>query len=67
MVETLYKSYRTNNQKAAERILVKSGGVNMNTWVIGNAPVGHHQHDYLHEASRSSQNSHQGRTSQPEG
>ena len=29
--------------KAAERILVQTGGVNMNTWVVGNAPVGHHQ------------------------
>ena len=28
--------------QAAERTLVESGGVNMNTWIIGNAPVGHY-------------------------
>ncbi|GAB7339795.1 hypothetical protein MBLNU457_6344t1 [Dothideomycetes sp. NU457] len=27
---------------AAERILVQSAGVNMNTWVVGNAPIGHY-------------------------
>ncbi|KAI9845260.1 MAG: 54S ribosomal protein L17 mitochondrial [Sclerophora amabilis] len=27
--------------QAAERIIVQSGGLNMNTWVVGNAPVGH--------------------------
>lgn len=41
-------------QQAAERILVKTGGVNMNTWVVGNAPIGHHQHDFLPEALKSS-------------
>ncbi|KAI9803257.1 MAG: hypothetical protein M1825_002048 [Sarcosagium campestre] len=28
-------------QRAAERILVQNGGPNMNTWVIGHAPIGH--------------------------
>ncbi|CAI6334476.1 unnamed protein product [Periconia digitata] len=32
---------------AAGRILVDSCGVNMNTWVVGNAPIGHYQRDYL--------------------
>lgn len=36
--------------QAAERILVQSGGVNMNTWVVGNAPIGHISQD--HEAIR---------------
>jgi len=31
--------------QAAERILVQSAGVNMNTWVVGNAPVGHYVFD----------------------
>ena len=28
--------------QAAERVLVQTGGVNMNTWIVGNAPVGHY-------------------------
>jgi large subunit ribosomal protein L46 len=32
--------------QAAERLLVQSGGVNMNTWVVGNAPVGHHSMEH---------------------
>ena len=28
--------------QAAERVLVQSGGINMNTWIVGNAPVGHY-------------------------
>lgn len=28
--------------QAAERILVQAGGINMNTWVVGNHPVGHY-------------------------
>jgi large subunit ribosomal protein L46 len=28
-------------RQAAERILTQSGGVNMNTWIVGNHPVGH--------------------------
>ncbi|KAJ9667059.1 hypothetical protein H2201_002894 [Coniosporium apollinis] len=31
---------------AAERILVQAGGVNMNTWVVGNAPIGHFHADF---------------------
>jgi large subunit ribosomal protein L46 len=29
--------------QAAERILVQAGGLNMNTWIVGNSPVGFHQ------------------------
>ena len=28
--------------KAAERVLVQTAGVNMNTWIVGHVPVGHH-------------------------
>ncbi|KAA6414044.1 MAG: 50S ribosomal subunit L30 [Lasallia pustulata] len=31
---------------AAERIIVQAGGLNMNTWVVGNLPVGHQSIDY---------------------
>ncbi|MCJ1258209.1 54S ribosomal protein L17 mitochondrial [Lignoscripta atroalba] len=31
---------------AAERILVQGGGINMNTWIVGNSPVGHHNVNY---------------------
>ncbi|KAK4984256.1 hypothetical protein LTR66_002881 [Elasticomyces elasticus] len=34
---------RENLHQAAERIIVKSAGINMNTWIVGNAPVGHFQ------------------------
>ncbi|MCJ1310235.1 54S ribosomal protein L17 mitochondrial [Agyrium rufum] len=30
-------------KRAAERIIVQAGGVNMNTWIVGNAPVVHHK------------------------
>ncbi|RFU23963.1 hypothetical protein B7463_g12372, partial [Scytalidium lignicola] len=33
---------RENLHQAAERILVQSAGVNMNTWIVGHAPIGHH-------------------------
>ena len=33
-------------RKAAERILVQTGGSNMNTWIVGNVPVGHHSVKY---------------------
>ncbi|KAH7419613.1 39S mitochondrial ribosomal protein L46-domain-containing protein, partial [Cadophora sp. MPI-SDFR-AT-0126] len=33
---------RENLHQAAERILVQSAGVNMNTWIIGHVPIGHH-------------------------
>ncbi|KAI9801087.1 MAG: 54S ribosomal protein L17 mitochondrial [Piccolia ochrophora] len=32
--------------QAAERTLVQGGGLNMNTWVIGNAPIGHYKFNY---------------------
>ncbi|KAL9131528.1 MAG: hypothetical protein Q9217_000542 [Psora testacea] len=31
---------------AAERIIVQTGGINMNTWVVGNMPVGHQVFNY---------------------
>ncbi|KAI9824506.1 MAG: hypothetical protein M1819_000861 [Sarea resinae] len=33
---------KENLHQAAERILVQTGGVNMNTWVVGHAPIGHY-------------------------
>ncbi|KAL2064438.1 hypothetical protein VTL71DRAFT_4932 [Oculimacula yallundae] len=33
---------RENLHQAAERVLVQTGGINMNTWIIGHVPVGHH-------------------------
>ncbi|QIX01098.1 hypothetical protein AMS68_006615 [Peltaster fructicola] len=32
--------------QAAERIIVQSAGINMNTWVVGNHPIGHFQYNY---------------------
>ncbi|KAL8902275.1 MAG: hypothetical protein Q9207_004793 [Kuettlingeria erythrocarpa] len=32
---------------AAERILVQAGGLNMNTWIVGNIPLGHFVRNYL--------------------
>ncbi|KAK6422169.1 hypothetical protein LTR95_016708, partial [Oleoguttula sp. CCFEE 5521] len=37
---------RENLHQAAERIIVQAGGMNMNTWVVGNHPVGHFQFDF---------------------
>ncbi|KAI9706850.1 MAG: 54S ribosomal protein L17 mitochondrial [Bogoriella megaspora] len=31
---------------AAERVLVQTAGVNMNTWVVGNVPIGMHQYRF---------------------
>ncbi|KAL8882808.1 MAG: hypothetical protein Q9198_000254 [Flavoplaca austrocitrina] len=31
---------------AAERIIVQAGGLNMNTWVIGNIPLGHYIYNF---------------------
>ena len=28
--------------QAAERVLVQTAGLNMNTWIVGHVPVGHH-------------------------
>ncbi|KAI4142793.1 MAG: hypothetical protein LQ341_003112 [Variospora aurantia] len=32
---------------AAERILIQAGGLNMNTWIVGNIPLGHYVRNYL--------------------
>lgn len=37
---------RESLQQAAERVLVQAGGPNMNTWVIGNQPIGHHEYNF---------------------
>lgn len=34
------------DSQAAERILVQAAGIDMNTWVVGNHPVGHFDFDY---------------------
>ncbi|MCJ1447866.1 MAG: 39S ribosomal protein L46, mitochondrial [Stictis urceolatum] len=44
--DTLFRSSETNFTQAAERLMVQAGGVNMNTWLVGNAPVGHYVHRY---------------------
>lgn len=33
--------------QAAERILVQAGGLNMNTWIVGNIPLGHFVRNYM--------------------
>ncbi|KAK4502497.1 hypothetical protein PRZ48_005922 [Zasmidium cellare] len=33
---------RENLHQAAERILLQAGGINMNTWVLANHPIGHY-------------------------
>ncbi|KAF1970836.1 50S ribosomal subunit L30 [Bimuria novae-zelandiae CBS 107.79] len=33
-------------KEAAHRVLEYSAGVNMNTWIVGNVPIGHYQLDY---------------------
>lgn len=38
--------------KAAERTIIQSAGVNMNTWIVGNHPVGHYQYDYQNPSVR---------------
>ncbi|KAI9713637.1 MAG: hypothetical protein M1812_006609 [Candelaria pacifica] len=37
---------RENLHQAAERILIQSGGQNMNTWVVGHVPIGHQSLNY---------------------
>lgn len=32
--------------EAAERIIIQTGGTNMNTWVVGNVPIGHQIYGY---------------------
>ncbi|RDL34456.1 50S ribosomal subunit L30 [Venustampulla echinocandica] len=33
---------RENLHQAAERVIVQTAGVNMNTWVVGHVPIGHY-------------------------
>ncbi len=44
-----------NSLQAAERILVQSGGVNMNTWVVGHTPVGHAVQSHATSSTESQQ------------
>ncbi|KAL8828142.1 MAG: hypothetical protein Q9170_006725, partial [Blastenia crenularia] len=37
---------RESLHTAAERVLVQAGGVNMNTWIVGNIPLGHYVRNY---------------------
>jgi large subunit ribosomal protein L46 len=37
---------------AAERILMDAGGINMNTWLIGRVPIGHHQLDFTPQTAK---------------
>ncbi|KAF2001628.1 50S ribosomal subunit L30 [Amniculicola lignicola CBS 123094] len=43
---------KENLHLAAERILVQSSGLNMNTWIVGNVPIGHHEHNFLPGAAK---------------
>lgn len=45
-----------NMQQAAERVIVQAGGINMNTWVVGNAPIGHHTHSFGKAVSNAEKN-----------
>ncbi|KAL5114578.1 hypothetical protein ACEQ8H_007547 [Pleosporales sp. CAS-2024a] len=38
--------HEENLHGAAARILIASGGQNMNTWVVGHVPIGYHQIEY---------------------
>ena len=33
-------------RQAAERVIIQSCGLNMNTWIVGNHPIGHHAYTY---------------------
>ncbi|GAB7348763.1 hypothetical protein MBLNU459_g7492t1 [Dothideomycetes sp. NU459] len=46
---------REGLHQAAERVIVQAGGINMNTWVVGNAPIGHHSHDFAKAMTNSEQ------------
>ncbi len=37
---------RESFHQAAERILVQAAGINMNTWIVGNVPIGHEEHNH---------------------
>lgn len=39
---------RENLHQAAERVLIQAAGTNMNTWVVGNVPIGHAEHNHRH-------------------
>lgn len=41
----------TASFQAAERILVQTCGVNMNTWIVGNIPLGHYIRNYSKPAT----------------
>ncbi|KAF1344526.1 39S mitochondrial ribosomal protein L46-domain-containing protein [Delphinella strobiligena] len=42
--------------QAAERVIVQAGGINMNTWVVGNAPIGHYSSNFPKAITNSSRN-----------
>jgi large subunit ribosomal protein L46 len=50
----------TNFVQAAQRIITQSGGVNMNTWLVGHVPIGHAQLDYASPQTTSTGLSEQG-------
>ncbi|KAK5130126.1 hypothetical protein LTR08_002466 [Meristemomyces frigidus] len=37
---------KENMHQAAERVLIQSCGLNMNTWIVGNHPIGHYAYTY---------------------
>ena len=43
---TVVSSSTDEIEQAAERIIVQTGGINMNTWVVGNMPIGHQVYNY---------------------
>ncbi|KXL43796.1 hypothetical protein M433DRAFT_155467 [Acidomyces richmondensis BFW] len=45
---------RENLNQAAERILIQACGINMNTWIVGNHPIGYHHADFKPPSSLSS-------------
>ena len=46
--------HELTHTQAAERIIVQTGGVNMNTWLVGRVPVGHHvSKPYVHKEDQS--------------
>lgn len=42
----LFERVTNAEGQAAERVIVQAGGINMNTWVVGNAPIGHYTFQY---------------------
>jgi len=41
LLRDLGRNILTTTLQAAERILIQTGGLNMNTWVVGNLPLTH--------------------------